>query len=327
MAPPKFKKKSTQISAETECPVIPEAYVNAGDQKDKHIDRGNAIASVAPTSGDFPSPVHGCTAKVRLNNGNIEYWSYVTNAWVLNWTSSIASGQSNIGNGTRTANTYPLTNSSGSIQDLLVANTNYAGIITAAMHDLWNAASACIGANGAANLGAWTAATGAVTFFNSTTLTVKQALQKIGDALNNVSGVYVYNAGGADKCIVHATGPGVTFTRTSSSIGTFSIPSGVILLSHDIYCASPNNLTANYAINYNYVSNIFGTNVTAADAVIPIIMIQHTVNAVAATVGNTTNDIKLKINSVGGGSIQILIDPIPAGLLGGGNPVIIKGKF
>lgn len=55
------------------------------DIKDHHISRANSTSNVAPTSGEIPSPVNGYTAKVKLNNGIIEYWTYTSGAWTLNW--------------------------------------------------------------------------------------------------------------------------------------------------------------------------------------------------------------------------------------------------
>jgi len=55
------------------------------DIKDHHISRANSTANVAPTSGEIANPVNGYTAKVKLNNGIIEYWTYTSGAWVLNW--------------------------------------------------------------------------------------------------------------------------------------------------------------------------------------------------------------------------------------------------
>jgi hypothetical protein len=55
------------------------------DIKDHHISRANSTSNVAPTSGEISNPVNGYTAKVKLNNGIIEYWTYTSGAWTLNW--------------------------------------------------------------------------------------------------------------------------------------------------------------------------------------------------------------------------------------------------
>jgi hypothetical protein len=56
------------------------------DGNDTHIARTNTTASVAPTAVEVASPMAGDTAKVNLNNGNTEFWSYNGTAWVLNFT-------------------------------------------------------------------------------------------------------------------------------------------------------------------------------------------------------------------------------------------------
>ncbi|MBP1672695.1 MAG: hypothetical protein H6Q25_510 [Bacteroidetes bacterium] len=55
------------------------------DIKDHHITRANSTSNVAPTSGEISNPVNGYTAKIKLTNGIIEYWTYTSGSWTLNW--------------------------------------------------------------------------------------------------------------------------------------------------------------------------------------------------------------------------------------------------
>jgi hypothetical protein len=51
------------------------------DGNDKHITRANTATGVAPTALELPAPVAGDTAKVRLTNDTVEFWSYNGTIW------------------------------------------------------------------------------------------------------------------------------------------------------------------------------------------------------------------------------------------------------
>lgn len=55
------------------------------DIKDIHLTRSNNTSNVAPTALEIPNPVNGFTAKIKLTNGIIEYWTFSSGTWVLNW--------------------------------------------------------------------------------------------------------------------------------------------------------------------------------------------------------------------------------------------------
>ncbi|MEM7377593.1 MAG: hypothetical protein AAF460_08820, partial [Pseudomonadota bacterium] len=67
-----------------------ETAIAGGGASDHHVVRANATASVAPNAVEVPTPIAGDTAKVQLNDGQVEYWSHNGTAWALDFTSASA---------------------------------------------------------------------------------------------------------------------------------------------------------------------------------------------------------------------------------------------
>lgn len=124
--------------------------------------------------------------------------------------------------------------------------------------------------------------------------------------VTTTNSVITYNAG--NGAIVKASATGITFTRTTASVWTFSIPAGVTLLSHKIYSTSAQNPGANVTINYNYLSNTVTNQgfTTAEPPSYTAFNMQTGVGTQSATGGSLAANFRPAINSVGSGNITML---------------------
>jgi hypothetical protein len=89
-------------------------------------------------------------------------------------------------------------------------------------------------------------------------------------ASTSSGGILEYSAGNGAR--VYATGSGITFTRTTSNEWEFDVPSGVELLSFDIYSTDPQNPGANLLLRFDYAGNsAYNQNTSGTDVKAPII--------------------------------------------------------
>jgi hypothetical protein len=138
------------------------------------------------------------------------------------------------------------------------------------------------------------------------------------------SGVFEYDAGGG--CSVVATGTGVTFTRTTASVWTFVMPSGVKLLSHRIYSIAGENPGTNVTLTYNYTGNTLTNQgfTTARPPSLTAWNMQTGVYTQAPTGGSLAANFRPAISAVSGGNITILST---LGSLVGTGETLITGNF
>jgi len=133
-----------------------------------------------------------------------------------------------------------------------------------------------------------------------------------------------YSAGAG--ALVKATGSGITFVRTTTSVWTFTIPSGVQLLSHKIYSTAGENPGANVTLVYNYTSNTVTNQgfTTAAPPKLGGWNMQTGVYTEVATGGSLAANFRPAISSVSGGNITMLCT-LGSGI--GALETLITGNF
>lgn len=114
--------------------------------------------------------------------------------------------------------------------------------------------------------------------------TIKAAIQSLETSLGSVVAGSITEYDTTNGGRVMATGSGVTFSK-SSGVGTFVIPSGVVLLSATINNGSTSDLDGsnNFKTVFNYTGNTGNTNVTNFNP--PNIQVLNTTGPV---VGNST---------------------------------------
>ena len=137
------------------------------------------------------------------------------------------------------------------------------------------------------------------------------------------SGITTYSAG--NGAIVSATGAGVTFTRTSASVWVFAIPSGVRLLSYNIYSASGANPGAGVDIAFNYTSNSV-TNQGASTAEIPTWSVMQDAGSGFNQITVGSGATSFKPNTFTSASGNLSFTAIQTGNASTG-ATIIKGSF
>lgn len=137
------------------------------------------------------------------------------------------------------------------------------------------------------------------------------------------STISTYSAG--NGAIVSATGSGVTFTRTSTAVWVFAIPSNVRLLSFSIYTASGSNPGATIDLAFNYTSNTT-TNQGNSTAEIPVWSVMNNGGSGfnQMTVGTGATSFKPNSFTASGGNLAF--SAIQMGNASSGD-IIIKGTF
>lgn len=97
--------------------------------------------------------------------------------------------------------------------------------------------------------------------------TIKQALQSLETSLGSVGSVITKSAitplsGGTGKAICTYIGTAPTWTRTSPSVWTITIPNGTELISMDIYSSQSDNPGPTLTLNINSSSTIYNQDIT-----------------------------------------------------------------
>lgn len=142
-----------------------------------------------------------------------------------------------------------------------------------------------------------------------------------------------YSAGSG--CIVTATGTGITFVRTTTSEWVINIPSGVELLSFEIYSTSGQNPGASAYLNFNYSgTRPYNNNTDGSDANPPIMKgVNLSANGTAITRSNeqpydlTTGATNLifKLSAVGSADLEVKIENYTTVL--GSGASLLKGHL
>lgn len=111
--------------------------------------------------------------------------------------------------------------------------------------------------------------------------------------------------------LITATSPNVTFTRTTASLWTINVPAGHDLFSVDIYSTALQNPGANVTIAINTPSSSYNNSIpTLRMPIITGLNLGASAGAVPANYAPTTGSTNLQpsVQTVGGGSIQVLIN-------------------
>ena len=142
-----------------------------------------------------------------------------------------------------------------------------------------------------------------------------------------------YSAGSG--CIVTATGAGITFVRTTTSEWVINIPTGVELLSFEIYSTSGQNPGASAYLNFNYSgTRPYNNNTDGSDANPPILKgVNLSANGTAITRSNeqpydlTTGATNLifKLSAVGSADLEVKVENYTTVL--GSGASLLKGHL
>lgn len=142
-----------------------------------------------------------------------------------------------------------------------------------------------------------------------------------------------YSAGSG--CIVTATGPGITFVRTTTSEWVINIPTAVELLSFEIYSTSGQNPGASAYLNFNYSgTRPYNNNTDGSDANPPILKgVNLSANGTAITRSNeqpydlTTGATNLifKLSAVGSADLEVKVENYTTVL--GSGASLLKGHL
>jgi len=96
--------------------------------------------------------------------------------------------------------------------------------------------------------------------------TIKQALQSLETSLGSVGSVITKSAitplSGGGKAICTYVGTAPTWTRTSPSVWTITVPNGTELMSMDIYSSQSDNPGPTLTLNINSSSTIYNQDIT-----------------------------------------------------------------
>ena len=150
---------------------------------------------------------------------------------------------------------------------------------------------------------------------------------------NYIQNIIEYDAG--NGAIVVATDPGVTFTRTSSTEGTFSIPDSVQLISGVIHHTAAQNPGSVYYLQFNFAGTRVSNN-DLLDVRAPFVNVQNKFAATLSGVVNRTTPIEyaktvnspnLDLKISGLSPLEITLNNYNDANVGGSNDTIIIFHF
>lgn len=138
-----------------------------------------------------------------------------------------------------------------------------------------------------------------------------------------------YDAG--NGAFVTATGGGVTFTRTDGTTGTFTVPSGVELLSGSIHHSSAQNPGSVYYIRFD-LQGTRATNSTINNLSPPVVRVINKYLAAPsrtnpATFDSTSGTINLVTRVTGLAPLEIKLENYNNSVVGGSQETMIKFVF
>lgn len=141
-------------------------------------------------------------------------------------------------------------------------------------------------------------------------------------------GIVTYSAGAG--AIVTATATGITFTRTTASQWTFSIPSGVELLSFDINSTSAESATSALDIDFVFAGTRpynQDASVDMTDGKVPIVTTLKKITPATYPTTAASNNPSWTADVTTAGTLRISTAEFSEAGNGGANATTVKGSF
>jgi hypothetical protein len=141
-------------------------------------------------------------------------------------------------------------------------------------------------------------------------------------------GITTYSAGSGT--IVTATGTGVTFTRTTASVWTFDIPTGIELLSFDINSTASQSATAALDIDFVFAGTRpynQDVSVDMTDAKVPVLTTLKKINPSTYPTTAAGNNAAWTTDVTAAGTLRISTTEFGEVSSSGANATSIKGVF